>query len=165
VDLDEKPSTSLLIELQKTERTARNPKTIFLLQRKHKTKGISAQDDELDSLDDDSEIDEALLVQRPSSMTPLEHNAELFQLIMRMVEKRAGTARLDEALVRSLSLDVMLQLSDVLERSRRAQECLPDAGNGHFVLNIARIEISQDVVDKASVRYQSLMTLIRGTVK
>ena len=109
-----------------------------------------------DSYEEDSEVEEVLAGQ-PSPWTPFEHSPVLYKQLELLFDQKC-TVNVDERLRRSIILGVMRRLGRVLEASRLVHETLDDgalAGNGQFVLELARTEVSEATYEQADARFKA----------
>lgn len=114
-------------------------------------------EDEYDSLNDDSEIED-ILSRKPSPETPFAHSPRLLASFEMYIRQKYGS--LDDVLIRQVSVDVMRRLDSLLEKTRTTLGHLNESsiGNGSFILALAKQpEISPAVHESAVESYRSLI--------
>lgn len=160
VNVEEHPVDSLLCtaEEERSARFIRYPAPIMPISRNRKRQRKEDDDAAMDSFEEDSEIDE-ILAGRPSPSTPFEHSPILYKRL-ELLFNRKCQVNVDESFRRNVIMGITRKLGNILEMSRELHRALEGdgavAGNGQFVLELARVAaIPETVIESAEARFKS----------
>lgn len=141
------------------------PLPIMVIQHKRKRAARErdgegeGEEDELNSLDDDEEIEEALN-KKPSPLTPIEHGPLLYSAIEAFIDR--NYSGIDPNLRHAVIIETMCKITKIYETTKDTFNLLqgrkPNTVSGPFVLEMAKVHMEEPIVTAAAERYTSLST-------